>query len=201
MSANYTELLAEVESWSNRADLTAKMADFILYGEKRLNRDLRIRQMEASSDLSAVAGTREIALPSDYLEVRRVYIDGSPVSELGYVGPHVFWGTHGSSEPGKPKFYTVEGNNLVLGAIPDSAYTVKFTYYQQIPPLVTNATNWLLEDAPDLYVYASLIALAHYARDNEYLATVTTLYTEAMKAMRKDGRYGGNISYQPKITP
>lgn len=201
MSNTYTELLAEVESWSSRADVASEIPTFIRFAETRFNRDLRVRQMEVSADLTVTGGTREVALPADYLQMRRLYIDGSPVSELEYVSPQTFWQSHGGSETGNPKFFTIEGSNIVLAPNPDTAYTAKFLYYQRIPALLTNETNWLLDEQPDLYLYASLVALAHRTRDDAYLSTVAKMYDEAMAATKKDGALGGTISYQPRVSP
>ena len=205
MASNYTELLAEVEDWAKRPDLTAKIPDFVLYAEKRMNRDLTDdakntpRQMESSADVTISSQTA--ALPSDFLKVRRLYITTDPITVLQYLTPDVFWSTNAASVSGTPTAYTIEGSNLVFAKSPDGTYTGKLTYQAAIPALVSNTTNWLLTAAPDMYIYASLISLAQYTRDTEYLNSVSTLYEEAKEALMNGGKYGGALRYVPKVSP
>ena len=44
-------------------------------------------------------------------------------------------------------------------------------YYQDIEPLSdTNTSNWLLEDAPDIYLYASLVEAEAFIKNDERVA-------------------------------
>ncbi len=44
--STYAELQTAVGNWLNRADLTARIPEFIELFEARVKRDLRVRQME-----------------------------------------------------------------------------------------------------------------------------------------------------------
>jgi hypothetical protein len=77
---NYANLKAAVIDYSGRDDLSARIDDFIqlcetdiYYNEKT---PLRIRTMETTVQLSTVAGTQTLALPTDYLESRSASIEG-----------------------------------------------------------------------------------------------------------------------------
>jgi hypothetical protein len=167
-----------------------------------MNRDKRLRamrQMESSADITI--DNQEEALPSDFLQVRRLYITSDPKTLIHYMEPHVFWGSFAGSSTGKPTAYTIEGSNLVFGKAPDSTYTGKLSYIAKLPALVTNSTNWLLDLHSDIYLYASLIALAHHTRDDKYLATVAQMYEAALNSLKDDGRYGGALRYIPKVSP
>jgi len=202
MATTYAELLTEVEDWAKRPDLTSVIPTFVLDAESLLNRDKRLREMremESSTDITINAATASV--PSDFLEVRRLYLDTDPKTSLSYLEPHVFYASHAGSGTGKPTSYTIEGDNFVFGNAPDSTYTGKLTYVAKLPSLVTNSTNWLLDSYPDIYRYATLVSLAHYTRDREYMADTAGMYSEAMKSLKKDGRYGGSIKYVPKVSP
>ena len=67
--ANYTDLLASVASYLHRSDLTANIPDFVVLAEARISRDLRIRKQITTTNLTSVAGTKTLALPSDWLEI------------------------------------------------------------------------------------------------------------------------------------
>ena len=130
--------------------------EFIALGEAMLNRRLRIREMETSADLTLVAGTRTVALPTRYVEMRRIYLDGSPVRKLNFIPATDFWLRYMATETSKPAAYTIEADNIVFGPTPDTAYTGKMLYYQKFAALSDAApTNNLLTNHPDVYLYAA----------------------------------------------
>lgn len=199
----FAELKTEVENWLDRSDLTSKVDEFITLAEARFNRDFvekNIRKMTTEADLTVDGQT--VALPSDFLKIRRLYLNTSPIRELEYLSPNSFWKAWAGSQTGKPRVYTIEGTNILFGDTPDATYTGKLLYYQKIPDLATNDTNWLLVDAPDIYLYGTLIAAQSYIHDDTRIKTWAGLYDEAVDALsNSSGAYGGTINVQPRVTP
>lgn len=159
---NFSELQSALSTWSHRADVSAVVSDFITMAEARFNRELRVPQMEAST---AISVADPVPLPSDFLEARRVYIDTTPYRVLDFLSPDYYYKKNNTSTSGIPSWFTIEGSNMKIGPTPDSSYTVNLTYYQKIPDLATNSTNWLLTAHPDLYLHASLKELYIYTKD------------------------------------
>src|ERR1044071_1053735 len=100
--ATYADLKAAVATYLARSDLTSRIPEFIAAAERRIAygdrsmpampiEPLRIRAMETSADVTINAQTA--ALPTRYLQSRRFYLSSSPIQELGYVVPDVFWRT------------------------------------------------------------------------------------------------------------
>ena len=199
----FAEMKTEVENWLNRSDLTTQIDEFITLAEARINRDFikkRIRKMSTTADLTVDA--QSVALPSDFLQIRRLYLNTSPVRHLEYVTPDVFWKAWAGSSTGKPKVYTIEGTNILFGPTPDDSYTGKLLYYQKIPSLASNDTNWVLVDAPDIYLYASLISAEPYIMNDKRLSTWARLYDEAIDSLElADGEHGGTIAYRAGVAP
>ena len=108
------------------------------------------------------------ALPSDFLELKYAYIDGTPVQWLDVKAAqwiHQMYPTRSSD--GKPSFVAVDNSNLIFGPYPDSAYTVKGTYYAKPTALSTsNETNWIVTNAPDLILFGALVESAPYIGDD-----------------------------------
>ena len=88
----YAELQAAAANWLVRADLTARIPEFIALAEARLNRVMRARLAEAEVSLSAGAGVRTLALPAGFTEPLRLWIeratgrDEVPFREAGLIG-------------------------------------------------------------------------------------------------------------------
>jgi len=162
---NYTELQASLTGWSHRADLASVLPDFITLAEAKFNRELRTRDMEHAVTITPALGV--CTLPADFLEARRVYINLATQVELEYLPPeqfHIKFASGGNNWFGPSRYYTIEGNSMLLS---DKTNTtdISLLYYQKIPALSANATNWLLTSHPDLYLSASMAELCDYTKD------------------------------------
>jgi len=150
--------------------------------------------MEASATITPA--DRLAALPSDFLELRRIYINSSVPQELEYLPPEQFWIQYpaAASNPiGPSKYYTIEGSNIRLSD--NTGTDIVILYYQKIPALSANATNWLLTNHPDLYM-AGALAEAYDLIKNEALAAKWTtkmmsLITD-IAASDKMGKFSGS---------
>lgn len=154
----YTELQDAIKDYSNRDDLGTAPTKFIQTVESFLNRELRVSDMETTADLTIDAQTE--ALPSDFLALRRIYLSGSPNVSLRYLDPFSFWAR--KSESGTPEYFTIEGGNIIFSPSPDSTFTGKILYYQEIPPLSENSSNWVLAKHPDVYLHGALAECMDY---------------------------------------
>jgi hypothetical protein len=151
--STYAELKTAIAARLGRSDLTAELGDFIALAEADLNAILRCRQMEQRSYATA---TQFMALPEDFLELRRVHLQGTPTYQVLLAA--VEDANLHSSATGQPTHYNLVGNELQLLPAPDTTYTVEIDYWQQVPALSdSNTTNWLLTAHPTLYVMAALV--------------------------------------------
>ena len=201
--ASYVDLKTAVATFLNRSNLTALIPDFIALAETRMMygmqgqivcEPLRIRAMETSADV-AISG-QTASLPTGYLQSRRFYINTDPIGELGYIVPDVFWRTYISSTTGQPRRFTVEGENFVFGPTPDGAYTGKILYYQKLAALANDDdTNWVLTNAPGIYLHGALAEAYAYARNSEKALEELAVYAGGVNALNladKADRFSGS---------
>ena len=73
--------------------------------------------------------------------------------------------------PGQPRYFTIFGGELELFPTPDAAYTLEMVYRRLIPPLALNASNWLLINHPDAYLYGALMEAEPYMKNDQRIAT------------------------------
>jgi hypothetical protein len=183
--ATYTDLLAALPLWAMRTgdtEFTTAAPDFVTLAEARLNRILRAREMETSATLTVSSGA--YPLPADYIEARRVAANTDPVVALKYITPdqatEAYAGVVVTS--GYPESYTTIGSSLYVYST--TTATVALDYFQKIPALsVSNTTNWLLTKAPDVYLFASLVAAEAYMVNDSRVAGWKTLVDEAIKEL------------------
>lgn len=172
---NYATLQTAVASWlQGRTDLTANIKEFIQLGEVRISGDLareghyNLGQEARDTSIATVSGTAYYTLPTGSLQVRNVKLNTSPVTSLTYLTPDYFDTRWASSTNGKPKVYTIIGNQLRLGPTPDGIYTVEIDHYVAITALSdANTTNWIVTNAPNLILYAALLETAPFLNDDD----------------------------------
>ena len=166
--SNYTELKTAVANWLDRDDLTARIPEFIALAEARFNRVLRLRSMEAKYTANTVAAQRNLALPASYIQMRNFQVNTSPLTTLSYVTPEIYDRLWGGSTQGTPKFHTILANEVSLGPIPASVQEVEMLFYKKFDNLsVSTTTNWLITNAPDIYLYGSMLEAEPFIMNDE----------------------------------
>ncbi len=180
----YTALKASIAGFLNRIDLTAVIPDFITLAESQINRRLRTRRMIGRS--TATLAGEFIALPSDFVEPTQADVEREKY----------FAGT-----PGLPEFYTVVGEEFQFVPPPDTTYALQLTYWQRLAALsVTNASNWVLQDHPDAYLYGALVQSAPYLKDDGRLTMWGTLFTQALDDIEDEdsqAAYAAKLNMRP----
>lgn len=176
LDGTYNGLKASVSDWLNRADLTTQVPDFIAMAEARFNRVIRHNSMLQRD--TTIATTDYVALPSDWLEHVSIVVTGdSTLSRpLEYVNNEEFNRLRLQNLTGQFRYYTVQDSNIaLLPAAASTNATLELFYYGKIPVLsASTPTNWLLTRAPDLYLYASLLAAEAYLQNDERLPIWTS---------------------------
>lgn len=185
---NYSELKASVADWLNRADLTSQIADFVALAEARFNRDLRLNAMVKRE--TTVATTDYVALPDDWLEHISITVtgDGTVRRALTYVTNEEFNRLRHQNLTGTFRYYTIQGDNIVfLPAMSSGTVDLEIFYYAKIPVLSgSNATNWLLTRAPDLYLYGALAAAEMFLQNDERLPVWLSNIEKIMDDLRME---------------
>ena len=183
--STYTELVNSLTNWLDRSDLASFLPDFIALTEARFHRDLRIRPMQATASDTTTQSVATLALPTGFIEMRSLYIDGDPKTPLPYVSSFHKDGTYGGSQTAKPKMFTIVGSNIVFAPTPDSAYTVYVDYWKTFDALTTsNATNWMITNAPDVYLFGALAEAAPFIKDDARAVYWATRYQSAIESLQ-----------------
>lgn len=163
---SYTTLLAALEEWNNRSDLATLYPGFISLAEAHFNRSLRSSEMETTVEQDTTDAT--IALPSDFLEAREIYLDDNPDTVLMAMDPAGLRSRYGYSATGLTAAYTITGTNLVFAPAPADTVTAVLTYYARLEGLsADNETNWLITSHPDVYLRAVKFYSFEYLKDYE----------------------------------
>jgi hypothetical protein len=189
----------------------ANVADFVALSEADFNRSLRLNRM-ITTQRTAPTSARFITLPGDWLQpVNIALVSGTNPRPLRVVSLDAAEVDARMRAGGTPSFYAITGRRLEIVPAPSSEVQVEMVYYAKIPALSTaTQTNWLLADAPDLYLYNSLGHAASYIVDPqrqqlwraESMRIVEALNTESKRSRRtgplitRSREYAGRDGYR-----
>lgn len=207
---DYASLQSAVANWMTRAgnaDFLGNIPDFIALAEARINfgsddpeypsPPLRVSQMEVPSlTLTVVNSTNTVSLPSDFLQLRRNYLTGSPIQKLTYVTPNQMDAALANVPSGPPEFFSLMGGQIVLPSNVSTTQTIVIGYFQKIPALSTsNTVNWLLQAHPGLYLAGANLEGALFVGDDSDAVKWARIFTGHLRAFQKQAikaQYGGD---------
>lgn len=182
--STYATLQSAIADWLERADLTARIPDFITLAEAQINRALRVRRMieRATAQITDAYSVT----PTDFLEiVSMVLTNGVEPLQLSPAPPETLDGYGTGQETGQPRFWAVVGEEIRYYPTPDRAYTATLTYYAKIPALTdTNTTNWVLQTHPDAYLFGALKEAGPFLKDADVLSMFEGKYQAAIRSIK-----------------
>lgn len=186
--STYSDLKAAVADWLERADLTARIPDFIRLAEVQIGRTLRERRTMRRA--TAVITDPFSAAPGDLLEVRTITMaDGGEDWMLAPTPPEDLSRRGSRRETGRPRFWSLVGEEFRYYPAPDRPYLATLTYEAQAPALSeAQPSNWLLVEHPDVYLFGALKEAAPFLRDAEAAALFETKYRTALEEIRQARR-------------
>ncbi len=185
---SYANLKTAIADFLNRDDLTAVIPDFITLAEAQIYRDIRHYEMENRA--TAQLDSQYLARPTDWLETIRIHLTTSGTRNLQLLsGASMADKRQGvENATGEPKFYRHAERAFEVFPTPDGTYNVEILYYQKIPALSdTNTSNWLLSEAPDVYLYGSLLHSSPYLAEDGRVAVWAQLYSAAVSKVNGAG--------------
>lgn len=186
---NYATLQSTIADYLNRADLTSQIQTFIQFAEADLNSRLRDRSMIVRAE--ATSDEEYVQLPGDWLEAINLSIVGG-TSPLRYITLDESDIVNKTQAFSSPTFFSLMNGAIELVPPPATNIDLEMIYYGKIPALSDAvATNWLLDKAPDVYLYGALTHAAPFLMDDAritvfgqiYLARVQLLQDESQKSL------------------
>jgi hypothetical protein len=186
--ATYADLKTAIGDWLNRADLDQKIPDFISLAESTLNDVLRQADMITQSTGVTITSGRA-TLPADALEVVYAQVASAEDEPLEQISPQqlTMLRRTRTRDAANPRFFAIVGRQIVVTPTPASG-SLDIDYYQRIPTLVggsESGTNWLLTDAPHVYLYTSLLHATPFLMDDaRYQVFQNTVSQQVMASVK-----------------
>lgn len=186
--ATYADLQASVLLWSHRPDLAANVPDFVALAETRMGRDLKILQLETTYPFSTVVGQATYPLPANAVSLTRIYwtdTDGQqwPMYEFDASLQDVYSSNF-------PRWYAAEAGLITVYPTPSVVKPITMVFREKLPALATVSTNYVLTNAPNVYLFGTLVELADYCKSDD-LQKWEGRYQQAVKTVNKADNFKG----------
>src|SRR5687768_2762501 len=180
--SSYSDLKSSIQAWMfDRSDLATEADDFITLCEAELNRMLRTRRQITITELTLDADSRA-ALPTDYLEFRRVTALTSPRRTLDLVSPNYRDDMYPYRHSGYPSVFSIDGDGILV--LPATTSGIELEYFAKIAALTeANPTNWVLEQFPNIYLYGSMKHAAIFIGDEGRTQQMGSLFNGLLDAL------------------
>lgn len=191
--SNYSELETALANWLHRSDLTARIPEFVALAESGLNKALRLTQMVNQANISVTSGSATASLPTGFIEVIE-FTDDDFEPLVPATNAEILRLKLETTDDSKPEYYAID-TAITFECESDANYTYLMRYYKKWD-IATDSTNWLLTNAPNVYLYASLAEAAPYTKD---MQTAQSWMTMADKAIFDLKRQDKRISGMPTL--
>ena len=176
----YTDLKSAIAEYLHRTDLTAQIPTFVALAESFLFRELHIKELQVSA--SGTTTGAYASLPADFGSVSRISVTyGGAERNLDYKSQ----AEDSTSVSAYPVYYSLENNSLrIWGAGTGQAYTLY--YIPAISSLSASVdTNWILDNAYELYLYASALEGAKHLRDAAEVVKLTAQVSQSLDSVKR----------------
>jgi hypothetical protein len=177
----YDDIVATSLAYADRTDsaVTSRIDLFMRMVESRINRLLVIEDMSIRYVFPEPNPTNgRYTLPSDFSAIRDIAIvntlDITDRDTLSLINPEQMNTATSTTNIANSfkHFYQILNNQLVVQPIVvDGSHFLEIVYYGNIVPIsLTNETNWISSNHPDLYINGLLVEINAFVKDAEATA-------------------------------
>jgi hypothetical protein len=207
---NYTELVAEIQSYTENVFSTADVNTFITQTEQRVYNTVQPPAARNAANLLISVNNPVVTIPSDYLFTYSVAIT-PPTGGTEYLlnkDANFLREAFPAGVNGKPAVYALSGPyEITVAPNPDSNYPMTFVYFRYPPSITVAGTSWLGDNFSPVLLYGSLVEAYTFMKgDNDLLQLYNTKFNEAIGMLkqltdaknRQDSYRDGQVRYPVK---
>lgn len=189
---NYTQLVAEIQSYTENQFQTDDINTFIKEAEQRIYNSVQFPAIRKNMTGTTTTGNKYLTCPSDWLATFSLAVVDGTGNYSYLLDKDVNFIRASYPAPtttGLPEYYALfDQNTFILGPTPDNNYTVELHYYYYPESIVTAGTTWLGNNFDSALLYGSLLEAYTYMKgEADVLAQYQKRYDEAMFLLKQLG--------------
>jgi hypothetical protein len=189
---NYTQLVAEIQSYTENQFETADINTFIKEAEQRIYNSVQFPAIRRNKTGTTTVNNKYLTCPSDWLATFSLAVIDASGNYKYLLDKDVNFIRASYPAPtstGLPEYYALfDQNTFILGPTPDNNYSVELHYYYYPESIVTANNTWLGDNFDSALLYGSLLEAYTYMKgEADVLAQYQKRYDEAMFLLKQLG--------------
>lgn len=210
---NYTQLVAEIQSYTENQFQTDDVNTFIKEAEQRIYNTVQFPAIRKNMTGTTTAGNKYLTCPDGWLATFSLAVIDANGNYTYLLDKDVNFIRESYPAPtstGLPIYYALfDQNTFILGPTPDSNYGMELHFYYYPESIVTAGTTWLGNNFDSALFYGALLEAATYMKessDQDVLKVYQSRYDDAIALLkqlgdgkdRRDAYRSGQVRYQVK---
>ena len=190
----YTELVAQIQDYTENTFTTTDINTFITQAEQRIYNTVQLPALRKNVTGSLSAGNKYLSMPSDWLATFSLAVINTDNEYLYLLNKDVnfirqsFPDTD-SAFYGEPQYYAVfNSTSFIVGPTPDTNYSAELHYFYYPESITTAGTSWIGNNFSSVLLYGSLLEAYTYMKGEvDVMNTYKARYDEAMLLLKQLG--------------
>lgn len=200
---NYTNLSTAIGTWGTRTYGTSQTDEFIQIAEDRINSRLGAQYRRETTTTLTTDSSGEVTLPTDFIGMRSIVRDVSGSEPLNPVSWRTLTVLNPYATSGDPTDYAISGTTLKVAPVAEDDFIAR--YWAKLGALSSlNATNWLLDLKPSVYLFYCRAAQAAFEEEEARAALFMQMGDDALDDLVAQGtvaQYGAAEMVLDQVTP
>jgi hypothetical protein len=169
---NYTQLVAEIQSYTENTFQTVDINTFITQAEQRIYNSVQLPALRKNVTGTMTAGNKYLAMPNNWLATFSLAVINANNEYLYLLNKDVNFIRQSFPDTdadfyGVPEYYAVFDNSaFILGPTPDASYNTElhYFYYPESITTVVGGQTWLGDNFSSTLLYGSLLEAYTYMK-------------------------------------
>jgi len=193
---NYTQLVAEIQNYTENQFTTTVVNTFITQAEQRIYNTVQLPALRKNVTGTTTSGNKYLAMPTNWLATFSLAVINANNEYLYLLNKDVNYIRQSFPDTdsdfyGVPQYYAVFDNtSFILGPTPDANYNVElhYFYYPESITTTVSGTTWLGDNFSSTLLYGSLLEAYTYMKgEADVIANYKARYDEAMMLLKQLG--------------
>jgi hypothetical protein len=212
MAMTYSQLVAEIQSYTENTFQTVDINTFITQAEQRIYNSVQLPALRKNVTGTTTSGNKYLAMPTDWLATFSLAIINASNEYTYLLNKDVNFIRQSFPDTDSefydaPGYYAVfDSSSFILGPTPNASYAVElhYFYYPESITTVAGGTTWLGNNFSSTLLYGSLLEAYTYMKgEADVVANYKARYDEAMMLLkqlsdgkdRQDAYRSGQVRY------
>jgi hypothetical protein len=189
---NYTQLVNEIQSYTENTFQTVDINTFITQAEQRIYNSVQLPALRKNVTGSLTSGNKYLSIPTNWLSTFSLAVINADNEYLYLLNKDVNFIRQSFPDTdadfyGEPQYYAVFDNNtFIVGPTPDASYNVElhYFYYPESITTVVGGQTWLGDNFSSVLLYGSLLEAYTYMKgEADVIAQYQKRYDDAMQLL------------------